>query len=1113
MNSIECDTQARHRALDPHSSFIVQAPAGSGKTELLTQRLLALLAVCDKNPEEVVAITFTKKAAHEMRERVLQALLRAKNDPQPELAHQQKTWQLAKAALFRNDELQWNLLKNPNRLRIMTIDALCMHITLFAPIISQLGSHPKISDNPALLYRQSAERLLQHPHNDTLKAATRELLLHLDNRVEYLIELFCHLLAKRDQWLPFVMPNYHKPERLLTQLENTLDYIIQEALSQLDHCLEPVDRHTLVDLAQQAGQYCYDEDPHHTFAALKDIGPHTAFDIEQLPLWQAFAGLLLTQQDSWRKSITKRQGFAAGSAAKKHLMTLFPSLQQSDELLQALMRIKHSPSPLLKDEQKNILGILLQLLPALTAELTLCMQSQSQVDFTETTLAALRAFGDDDSPSDLALSLDYQIKHLLVDEFQDTSSIQFCLFEKLTREWLSDDGRSLFLVGDPMQSIYRFRNAEVNLFLQAKQHGINHIHLESLQLNRNFRSQQPITDWVNQSFSYIMPQHEDINSGAIRYHAAIANDSNNDYGCYYYSALKNHSTVAAIVKNIIANTDLKDNSMAILVRSRKQVKEIIPLLKQHNIDFNAVDIQPLSQHPAIQDLFSLTRALLHREDRIAWYAILRAPWCGLALKDLHSISQHIGQGSIFSALGDSDCLNQLSDDGRLRVQSVYPPLQVAIDQLGRQTLHRIIKQCWHALGAEQCLLDDNAMDYCDDYFQLLLNLESQPHELNSQSLQTELSKLYANSSHATANLQIMTIHKSKGLEFDHVILPHLEQRPSHNPSQLLHWYKHHSDSEKSQLLLAPIKSATDDHDAIYNFCQNAEKNKLELESSRLLYVACTRAKKSLHLVASLDMDEKSNEIKAPPKGSHLAQLWPLYQQTFIDAIEDESQPELKADSAPTVYRRPHSSLSTQRRAVSAGTIEQASPLETPLHSSAARITGSVIHECLQQITQQTISSWQSHPIEQQQQQWHKRLRQLGLHQADEITAAISQINACIKATLQSQQGQWLLANTHDFAASEFELSYQKNGKVRNCIIDRFIIADNTAWIIDYKTAKPPEDKHADFIQQQVALYRPQLECYQKVISAYYQLPTRLALFLPLCTPQWVELEHAFELIQ
>ncbi|MBA5249222.1 MAG: ATP-dependent helicase [Gammaproteobacteria bacterium] len=108
--------------LDISQSFIVQAPAGSGKTELLTQRYLKLLANCG-NPENVIAMTFTNKAVDEMTHRVLSALKLTKQS-RPNEAHKQTTYDLAAAVIQRSDEQGWDLLQNPKRLKISTIDGL-----------------------------------------------------------------------------------------------------------------------------------------------------------------------------------------------------------------------------------------------------------------------------------------------------------------------------------------------------------------------------------------------------------------------------------------------------------------------------------------------------------------------------------------------------------------------------------------------------------------------------------------------------------------------------------------------------------------------------------------------------------------------------------------------------------------------------------------------------------------------------------------------------------------------------------------------------------------------------------------------------------------------------
>ena len=122
------------------------------------------------------------------------------------------------------------------------------------------------------------------------------------------------------------------------------------------------------------------------------------------------------------------------------------------------------------------------------------------MDFTEVAQGALRALGEPEMPTDLALALDYRIRHLLIDEFQDTSISQYDLVVKLTRRMGAGDGRSVLVVGDPMQSIYRFREAEVGLFLRARAEGIGNVALQPISLSANFRSQRGIVDWVNATF-------------------------------------------------------------------------------------------------------------------------------------------------------------------------------------------------------------------------------------------------------------------------------------------------------------------------------------------------------------------------------------------------------------------------------------------------------------------------------------------------------------------------------------------------------------------------------------------------------------------------------------
>src|SRR6266513_2143925 len=131
--SMISDDAERAAALDVLRSFVVQAPAGSGKTELLIQRYLALLAVVEQ-PEAIVAMTFTRKAAGEIRERIVSALRGAQSDREPAEPHAALTWRLARDVLLRDSAMEWNLIAHPARLQVQTIDALCASLMRRAPL-------------------------------------------------------------------------------------------------------------------------------------------------------------------------------------------------------------------------------------------------------------------------------------------------------------------------------------------------------------------------------------------------------------------------------------------------------------------------------------------------------------------------------------------------------------------------------------------------------------------------------------------------------------------------------------------------------------------------------------------------------------------------------------------------------------------------------------------------------------------------------------------------------------------------------------------------------------------------------------------------------------------
>ena len=182
--------------------------------------------------------------------------------------------------------------------------------------------------------------------------------------------------------------------------------------------------------------------------------------------WCSIADLLLTKSGSWRKTVNKNNGFPLDAKQeKKEIKDIIDHLANVDNLEEALHSVRSLPNPNYDDQQWEILITLFRLLPYVVAELKNIFAQKNVADFIEMADCARLALGDGESPTDLALIMDYKLKHILVDEMQDTSTRQYQFLEALTRGWEEQDERTLFLVGDPMQSIFLFFIAQVSQFL------------------------------------------------------------------------------------------------------------------------------------------------------------------------------------------------------------------------------------------------------------------------------------------------------------------------------------------------------------------------------------------------------------------------------------------------------------------------------------------------------------------------------------------------------------------------------------------------------------------------------------------------------------------------
>ncbi len=1096
------DQANRIKALDPTQSFIVQAPAGSGKTELLTQRYLRLLSIVEKAPEEVLAVTFTRKAAAEMRSRIIGALNKAM-EPEPTSAHEKMTYALAKEVLKRDKAHNWELPQYPNRLRILTIDAVCSYIANRMPVLSLLGGSPDIADYPKEYYQEAVQRLItQTSEEEGWSNALGQLLLHLDNRISFISNLLENMLAKRDQWLPYLGRLMQDHLSLQMYVNEGIERFIVLHLENLQEQFPSHLKEEIVQLISYAAKKC---EENAINSPLVDGVFHSfpQASLDDFPHWLALAELLLTKEGSWRKMFNIKNGFPSQSETKdkqekllrKERKDAINALMQElngDEYLQKLLsEIALLPHQRMQDEQSEILNAMGTLLPVLVAHLQVIFQEKGKIDFVEVNLRAMQALGDELNPTDISLSLDNQIRHILIDEYQDTSSMQYRLFEKLVMGWQQGDGRTLFLVGDPMQSIYKFRGAEVSLFIKTQEQGLGAIKLTPLLLNANFRSSPHVVEWINNAFVSIFPQNDEKSLGGVKFSKAIAQKGNCDNAeVSFYAALSEKEQAEVIVK--IISEQLKSHpqeSIAVLVKAKRDLVSLISQLKMLRIPFVAVEIEHLATRPHVMDMMSLLRACLDWSDKIAWFAIMRAPWLGLSLADLLIIANATTHGIVWQTLMQYQELDDLSDDGRERIAHFVSIMSYWLDQRQRHHLHAFIRGLWISLCGPYCYQGAHTIQDIDTILKLINNYSVKSTAFSIEDLNERLLQLYAdvilsesNDSHI-AQLELMTIHKAKGLEFDTVIMPNLQTRAKYQDPELMLWFEHVHE-HGIDLMLAPRRAYKEEFSPLYRFVERQISKKSDFEATRLLYVGATRAKKRLYFVAHLDKEQE--EYKEPPKGSLLYRLWPHIQ------IKEEAREIAQAASLKKecIYRLPMAqkmptpldkAFEEQRMAQS---LDQNIPQATDFTYRAA---GIVFHRLMQ--SQSISKSINTQAIE-------IALKRQGLYGVH-LNTALQLVEQGAQNCFNCEKGQWIISKAHSDRKAEWQLSVQSAKGIDNIIIDcAFVDEHDVRWIIDFKLTHHYTFSEND-LKTETEKYRPQLEKYKRVLQKIEMRKIKCALYFPL----------------
>ncbi|MFV0279042.1 MAG: UvrD-helicase domain-containing protein [Parahaliea sp.] len=1104
MNIVIADARERAQALDPLHSYCVSAPAGSGKTELLIQRFLALLARVER-PEQVLAITFTRKAAAEMRERVLQALRDAATDQCPDGDHQRRTRELAQAVLALDAQREWELLASSARLGIRTIDGFCAALTRQMPVLSTFGAQLGAVDDAGPLYAEAVAELFSmldsnHPVADDLRA----LMLHFDNNWERLGTLFQSLLARREQWL-VTLGVGAEPAAAERAVQGLVEAVIGEALETLWRRLGPW-LGELHELQCFAASQLGEPEPALAGRAAADLSA-----------WRALRLLLLTADGKkWRSRVDKRNGFPAGKGRpaemKARLQELLATLSADcDELRPALLEAVLLPTPGEDSASWRLVVHLSHVLPVLAAQLLLVFERRRQVDHSQVAQSALQALGPEDEPTDLALRLDYRIEHILVDEFQDTAITQYELLTRLTRGWAEHNEanperpRTFLIVGDGMQSIYGFRDANVSLFLRARESGFNGVLPRYLELRANFRSEAGVVDWVNSTFSQVFPSQDSSARGEVKFSPAQAVKPPGPAEAVRLQVFSGEQAAATEVEFVcdqitVALAQSPAGSVALLGRSRPQLQPFVSALRRRGIAFAAQDMDRLSHSPVILDLMTLVRALANRADRVAWAALLRGPLCGLTLADLHAF---FGAGDDWADLleyaGYRQVRDQLSTAGAALLERLWRVLQWAESRRDRLSQRVWLELLWLRLGGPASVPAQQNLHDAERFFQLLESAELEGRLLDVPWLEERLARLYVDAADTGARLQVMTLHKAKGLEFDQVFIPALARGTAGDERALLLWDEVGAPGEGGGFLLAADDHSAPGEPGLYNYLASRRRRKRLLENTRLLYVGATRAVRRLVLTATLKDDDNTGELKAPGEHSLLATIWPA----VVTALEHQRVAETGEENAPDgkpafgrLLRQPRLPASAPATAAPAPGETAGRNMPPAAGNRLDRHVGTTIHALLEQLAQR--AELPAAPGPEATELGRSLQAHLGL-QGEALEQGLQRVLAALATTLaDTEAGRWLLRSDHRDSACELPLTrVDEAGVVRDIVIDRCFVDARSGerWVVDYKSSLPAAGEALEsFLAVEAARYREQLLGYRAALAALGPEPLRCALY-------------------
>ncbi len=1091
-------------ASNPLHNVWISASAGSGKTKLLTDRVLRLL-ISGVEPAKILCLTYTKAAAAEMMYRITGELSKwivfDHSTLKNELAFltgtipDDKVIALARTILIR-------MLDSKNSIKVQTIHSYCQAVVNKFPIEAGISLQAEILDEQQkqLLLTQTTHHILSdHDSNEYDVVNLRPILNNIhelsfltlvENALQYKKKLGSIIQANSDI-------SEHIFNRLKIDRHLSHEKLFKEFVINFDKVFELYKNDINAVLLEQDIDFLY----------LLIAFASANIDAKQ-KLYSKLYDAFYTTTHTARKSLI-------GSKFIKHynlvnfLVELRLVMGQYVETSNSYKIAQYTAS-------------FVYLVRLVEKYYTSLKQNNAQLDYDDLINITLELFGSNQLLPWIMFKLDAQVEHVLIDESQDISLEQWQIITTLTDNFFYDLGkndlpRTIFIVGDQKQSIFSFQGADPKLFNQVKnqyQHFINECasKLHLIELIKSYRSGEAILRVVDATFNYLnqndsgafidvkskhIPHKTHINSKVELWMPVLGKqakpkkdfswDIRTERKEIYDSAKILAKVIANEVQNYLANNQtLKPGDIMILIRKRDRFAEhLVRALKDNDIAVNGLDRIKLNDNIVIKDLLALANFILLPHDDYNLAVLLKSPIITLEEEQLFTLSQRIND-SLW------DRLRFLSADDQ--------KLLLVYDFLNYFLKEEALQHCVPIYSLYTCLLDIKGVrknfisrfglqinEIIDEFLNVCLQFESQ----NGSSLQRFVSWFVSSNieikreiNNRINDIRIMTVHAAKGLQAKMVILADSLSLP--RVSKHVIW------SEELDLPL--YNGGTKNNNAIYRkTLQQVEMQGMQ-EYYRLLYVAMTRAeerlvvcgwssdssvhKKSWYNTVRFAMEKIGYSMvcknlggySVVTDGNSVSDAYFYSDSTnkvIVEKIVDSYAPEKNAfEESKVVYDLPdfiwQKPKITTDNYCSPSTLIAHKVAYSPLDKVVNVHLGLLIHKILEisMKNKKTISVAQL--IKKYAQEYHLKI-------SDKIISNMETLIGELKASLS--------ANVRMLPGAS--IACKVNSLSVHSVIDLLIVTDNEVKIIDYKAVSFVD---ITLIPQQ---YIAQLATYKNLLSRLY----------------------------